>query len=283
MLHVLQHIQNDQENMAGEYIAQLHQLAQAVKSLVLPLDLQEIRHSDPNHFTASFLELYRSTSFFPDEEVKDKLVTLGFSPFHQRWFIPVEDIVRQLDAITADPETIVLLKAFCLFNIKEHLDAKILTDVIMWLGMTAPLNGNPYVPKVKADFYRIIRRLRDTDGELPKRISNLYDLMMTDLIKRMEEVVGNKKEAHSRILQLSGGNTKVYLEAVVGNCACEKKGDAFYRRFFPLFKLICPDESMLCKKEHDISNHHHGSYGTYQAKRVKDLIGFYDRKHTKNN
>lgn len=215
---------------------------------------------------------YLAVSLFPDDEVRERLEKIGLSrSLHQRWFIPLSDLLEAYRLLTDDGYVQLSLSNVLIATL-GHLRIKINTDLMIWLGMTAELNDKLYATRLKKDIYTLYRRLKNGPSSI--RPLTAYEEALLEIITRLEEITGDPKEARKLMLQFSAGNTKKnLLRWLVESATAVKRDNAFYRRFFPLFKLLCPDEVMLSEEEFKMSEQHWTkSYAAYQAKRVRDLI-----------
>ncbi|RYY47124.1 MAG: hypothetical protein EOO06_13050 [Chitinophagaceae bacterium] len=249
--------------------------------IILYTDLLELKKeiSHPN-FVYLLSVLYKATALTPYREVKEKLAEVGLRPLHQRWFVPHQFIVTELYHIVSDGKVTLRLRD-CLQAIKDHLDIKINTDLLLWGGFTAPVNGKHYATKLKADFNNILRRRRYIGGGQPLKDLGTYDQELNALLDLIIQHSGDASKAGRLVMQLSDGITKkTFLRRIVESADTTLKKDAFYRRFFPLFRLICSDEHLMsyedfvkvstAKGEH--SQYMETSYKSYQSQRVKQLI-----------
>ena len=248
---------------------------------ILHADLPELKKEISHPLFVYVLSvLYKATALTPYREVKEKFEDVGLLPLHQRWFIPHQFILSELYHIVSDGEVTLRLWD-CLQGIKDHLDIKINTDLMKWGGFTAPVNGKRYATKLKADFNNILRRRRYSGGGQPLKDLGAYDRELNELLDLIIQHTGDASKASKAIMQLSDGNTKkTFLRRIVESADTTLKKDAFYRRFFALFRLICPDELLMSFEEFKKVTIENGenslymetSYKSYQAKRVKDLI-----------
>jgi hypothetical protein len=222
---------------------------------------------------------YQATCLHPSKEITHWFKEQGFKRMHLQWFIALEEVLQAINHITEGGE-IKLFKKSVLLLIKAHLEIKISALILRFAGFTASHNDKPFATNLKKDLANIYRRKDYAEG-LPLKVQGEYDQLMNALIEELEQVAGDKEEARRNLLQISDGNTKkTFLKMMVQCCEHNPGTDAFYRRFFPLFQLICPDENLMSKEEfinYTTSKGEHSpylakSYNSYMAKRVRDLI-----------
>ena len=248
--------------------------------IILHADLPELKKeiSHPN-FVWLLSVLYKATAITPYREVKEKFEEVGLFPLHQRWFVPHQFIMTELYHIVSDGKVTLRLRD-CLWAIKSHLDIKINTDLMKWGDLTARVNGKLHATKLKADFNNILRRRRYSGGGQPLKDLGVYDQQLNGLLDRAIQQTDDSGSAAKTVMQLSDGNTKFFLRLIIQSADMTLKSNAFYRRFFALFRLICPDEYLMSEEEFNIYTTAKGelspylrtSYKSYQSLRVKQLI-----------
>lgn len=257
----------------NQLVHRLREEAEAAKAHFLSLDLAAVLH-DKLTLGREVRAVYQSTALFPDEGVIQRLKVLGLKDAYLIWFKPVEAILTHFDDITAD-DTVTMDKNLALLWVRFHLDNKVGVDLFSFLRLTSALHDNPHAPRFAADLRKLYRkRKRAIKLGRPLLLKGEYEQLLYGLIQDADHAVGDPELAEAIFMQVATGNTrKVYLSRIVAACSTQKKNNAFYRRFFPLFKLICPDEELLSEDDFVNTEHNYGrSYKSYQAKRVKDLI-----------
>jgi hypothetical protein len=246
----------------------------------LHTDLTALKKRDEAEYLFYLNQVYAALAFFPFKEVRKKLASEGFTLFYQQWFIPLSDILKELENIASDRE-VEFGEPHPLILIKAHINNKIQRDLLLWQNYTSPLNGKRHTTLVKKVFYNLYRKRTYHAGK-PLHLEEEHEIVMNKIINELEKIIGDSEMARKIILQITDGNTKkIFLRGIVEDCIEHPRTDAFYRRFFRLFRLICPDEELWGKEEFNEISIRNGedslyletSYKSYQAKRIKDIIG----------
>lgn len=250
----------------------LQRVAQKVKEIFLSTDIAAFKKLDPFVYTWFLVVTYRHLVFFPDPETIQKFEEAGLKERNLQRFVPHSEIVRHLDTIDKG-ESFVFLKHQAFLHIKEYVETKIGYDLLQWAGFTTQYNGRYAMPKTTI-FLRNFFRKRAYSGGTPLEPKNEFEQEYHEMVDNLNTLTGNEKVTRATLLAISNGRTeKIYLKEVTEDCYPRLKSDRFYRKFFPLFKLLVPDRNFPTENDIYRRQRYYGrSFPSLQSQFIRKLI-----------
>jgi hypothetical protein len=254
-------------------IQRIHNITQ-YKDLLLATDFDELKEKHRLLYWKVFVTFYLAFCFYPDNDIKSKLKSLGLKDEDFLHCTPLAEILQELNIIWAD-ENIIPAKAPVLEFIRFHYETKLFNCLIRRMGFTAPLNGKKDVTKLKKALYNIKRRRDDDRKRALKSFRTFLDEYAYILLMTLDKVIDTPEENQNFMLAVSDGNTKSYLRDIVeSHYYINMSKDAFLRKFYPLFRLIVKDGPRLPDEAgfYQMQGYLDKSFETFQTIKVKDII-----------
>jgi hypothetical protein len=276
----------DDEVPFRKQIELLKEQSDNLKRNFLSADLKSLNtaHNFPI-FLLTVAEYYMSLIFFPDDDIKQKFADLKFSLAYQKWMIPIENVVSEIDKIGED-QRFWILKDVCFNLIYGHLQDKVIHEVFKWGSLQGSKGKKSDLEKGLKLFFR---RESEGNGKL-KLLQNRDDAFLTEALLNFDRTMNYETGAKSVLLNKVKGRTeKNFLkEILLANIPYAQISDAQYCTVvFPLFRLICKDKLLLSEdqfkakitafnaaqpSDSEEGTPYDGIYSNYQYTALKKLI-----------
>lgn len=248
---------------------------QRFKAGLLQVDFIEFKKVSPLEYWQTFFNLYKGFCFFPDDEIKNKLRSLGLLDEDLIYFTPLDEILDELKKIWSD-DNIIPVKSVVLQFIKQHYDTKISTTIVRRLGFTAKVNGKEDATILKKSLTNIKRRRIDNRKAGLKSFRSPIDEFMYQQLLVLDKLTHTPANNEDFMLAISDGNTKPFLKGIIeSHHYVNMSTDSFLRKFYFLFRLIVKDGTYLPPDEKafdDLKGYAGKSFLTFQTIKVKDII-----------
>jgi hypothetical protein len=251
--------------------------AQQSRSFFLNTDFKVLQSVSKKKYGVTLFNFYRMFCFFPDDEIKRKLLSTGLLEDDLIYFTPLQDILKELYNIWKD-ENIFKAKTRTLDLIKDHYEIKIWTIILRRMGFVKKLNGKNVI-SAKKILYNLKRRRIDGIKNSRKRglknFRSVIDELYYNLLLIADKITDTPTENEDMMLELSDGNTKTFLRSIVECHDYQGMGkDAFLRKFYQLFRLIIKDGPYLPDEAgfYDLKGYVEKSFAAFQTKKVRDIV-----------
>ena len=267
-------VRNEFRKKDAEFLWELKRTAAIKRKLFLEYDLKEIKALKKTEKIIFLKEWYPELVFFPSPEVIERFKQLGLNSYCLRWFVDINQILREFQKIENNADLIILRSGALVF-IKLYLKSKIIAELQRCFDLTAELRDNPESPflaKILTDVYR----QKETNHKIGIRYKGLFNFVMHATADQMTDVAKDEKEGKKLALSISKGNSeKFFLKAILNyihcfsnNCTKRK----LYILLFDLFKLVCKDITLHSEEEF-VNKEYNTTYSTYKYSRVRHLLG----------
>ena len=224
-------------------------------------------------FVGQFQDLIQDLVMFADEEILEKLRSLGFANRTLRWMVNLEDIRFELDKL-AEIKGLMIVRNYSLGAIQLHLATKFISSMFDDFELTEKHN-KVEKNKLSREFEktwerRVYRKERNSDIKLDE-----YELLMNRLFDLISfEVDGDEIAARKQFLALAKGDTSIFI-SLLGEFGCVGiSRRQVYLQMFPLLKMILKDVEMLSEPEYHKKKelNYDADYTKYRISRVKKIF-----------
>ena len=188
----------------------------------------------------------KSLLLFSDEIVLQKFKELKFGNQLLKWFVPIEEIIDELNRLRNIEGFYFFLTPF--FNaIKFHLETKLIINIIEYFGLDTTYNNietNSFFKRFAEEYKR--REYHEKKNQISKM--NPEDKFINDLIDSLEKHGKDKREVKNFLLKPLQGNTTPYFTLFdfhIDGISMKKA----YLELFPLMKLIMKSGQPLTENE----------------------------------
>jgi hypothetical protein len=229
---------------------------------------------DKINFVLQFTEIIQILVLFPDDEVIGKLKSLKFSNLILKWFIPIDEILKELERLTKIDRLFFFLNPY-FFAVQSHLQMKVLIALIE--GFAININYNNCDTNIVFKDFADRQRRRDynkSKGQTPKMDS--FEKAMNGLNNILERQANDEVLVKKYLLQLTKGNTSGFYLLIDDFIYAGKSRNRAYKELFPLLKMVLLDHELLSEDEFGaLSNEassYDGNYSKYKTERVKKIL-----------
>lgn len=220
---------------------------------------------------------YAELKYFPSEQIFEKLKILGFAKKDFIFFIPISNILNEMDSINCT-ESVKISYANTFKLLEIHFSLKIIDLVQKKLDMVGPKkSGTVYneAHNLMFDFYRNFANNKNTPES--KFWKNQKNQLFLELVENFNLDGKSNNETRKNVLYNFQGKTeKDIIKEIIDSCVYYKCGESeMYRTIFNFCKLILPDSSLLTEDEFMESAHsasYDANYGRYQYIKLKSLL-----------
>lgn len=219
-----------------------------------------------------------SASYAMSEELRTRLIEKGFTTPFLQWFVPLERILEELDALTASGEIRFKDGAHVLQQIKSHLHAQWFEELPLWAEAFAAtrkqaLDQGLATPADDSTPDGITTALAPGEEDDPPVDPEALHAWMLEDARRS----GDKEwEREIKGFDLGDFRTK-YLGSLpaLATSSIEDE-EELWRRFFPLFKLLDRHLVYLSKEAFvRETKSDEQAYARYQTEMVRRVVAGY--------
>jgi hypothetical protein len=226
---------------------------------------------DKINFVLQFIPILPDLVLFPDKEVLDKLREMQFGKQTLKWFIPIDEILDQIERLKKVDGLFFLTHSY-FTAIRDHLEMAALISMIegFELGVNYNNRESNILHKNFAERYRR-REYNEQKNQTPKM--NPFESFFNSKIDQLETASKDKKVAKDMLLKTLQGDTTPYHN-LLNQFYCHKISKRkVYLELFPLLKLIMKNDNLLAENEFNKEDDKYdGSYTEYQISRVKKIL-----------
>lgn len=224
-------------------------------------------------------DLLYYAAFFPTRSFHEKLQHVGLPQQLRRWFVPLTDILNELDALTATGEIYFEDGEWVLETIQTHLHAQWWQELVRWFDgfdRNQEAKDRNSIPTGKP-LNEAAQQTKPNDpfGDVtPEDMLQLFGLA-----QKLEATADENSIARLVAGSIFGDQRTKFLGSIVVVANREKsRDDAFLHRFFPLFALLDRHQQYLSKEAFQRTPQPHLiTYVTYQVAVVKSVVkGYWD-------
>ncbi|RYG52655.1 MAG: hypothetical protein EOO01_06205 [Chitinophagaceae bacterium] len=164
---------------------------------------REFHHDEevyPPGLALLLVDLYRNAAFFPDDELKSVFKQIGFTDNELRMFIPLDQILGEMEKIAAGATHFLRYDAFIF--IKAYIYQNIYSIVLQWAGYTKDYDGVEKVSSLKVDVLNLYKRRRYAI-KTQKKPASFFDFGYDKLfIRPLVDLEGSEEEAIKILLKV---------------------------------------------------------------------------------
>lgn len=225
-------------------------------------------------FILQFTDFILDLVLFPDEEVIDKLNQLGFANHSLKWFVKLDDILREIERLSGIDGLFFFPYSF-LFAVQSHLQTKFFITLIEDFELNETYNNadTNIIYKDLAERFRR-REYNEKKKQTPKM--DFFEKIMNNLYNRIERDTGNDKLLTKQImLQPLKGNTSIFYSILNSFYSEGISRNKVYNELFPVLKMIMKDHEFLSEEEFGTKNkdfNYEADYSKYKIARTKKLL-----------
>lgn len=221
---------------------------------------------------------------FPDKSLMDQLTILGLTSRSQRWFINIDDILKQFDRLEKN-ENIFIDKPLTLLAILDHLNIKFKSDLLNEFDFFKQYDKKKESNIVHREMSLLIDKLNAQDKKnTTLKLPNHFAKQFIQNMKNAEAALGkeNIKEYRKEMRKLSSGDSKAFVSGLKIMYSGENKNE-FYTELFDLYKLILKDlRRPLLSYEEYLSNQGLLEVNKHLDKAVQEKDEKQNRAHYRN-
>lgn len=229
---------------------------------------------DKINFVLQFTDFILDLTLFPDDEVLNKLRELKFANHSLRWFVKIEDILKEIERLN-NLKGLFFLPNPYLFAITSHLQVKLFISLIEDFELISIYN-NSDTNIVYKDYAERYRRREYNEKKMQTPKMDFFEKIMNNFYDIIEKTIDNDKVlAKKMMLQPLKGNTSIYY-TILDSFHCEGiSKNKVYKELFPLLKMIMKDYELLSEEEFatkDKDANYEANYSKYKISRTKKLL-----------
>ena len=224
-------------------------------------------------FVGQFQDLIQDLVMFADEEILEKLRSLGFANRTLRWMVNIENIRFELDKL-AEIEGLMIARVYSLKAIQLHLDTKFKTSMLEDFELTE-IHNKVEKNKLSREFEKLwARRIYRTERNIAIKLDP-YEVSMNLLIDQISLNEGVDEAAAKKLfLTLAKGDTSMLI-SLLGKFGCIGISERqVHLEMFPLLKMIMKDVEMLSEVDYHKKkeSNYDADYTKYRISRVKKIF-----------
>ena len=224
-------------------------------------------------FVGQFQDLIQDLVMFADEEILEKLRSLGFANRTLRWMVNLEDIRFELDKL-AEIKGLMIVRNCSLKAIQLHLASKFIASMLEDFEFTEKHN-KVEKNKLSREFEklwqrRMYRKERNSAIKLEP-----YELSMNSLFDLLShEEVDGETTGRKQFLALAKGDTSSFISMLAEFGCIGISRRQVYLQMFPLLKMILKDVEMLSEVDYHKKKEssYDADYTKYRISRVKKIF-----------
>ena len=278
----LKGIYDDDVIYFDEEIKKIKSNSASVKKKFIEAKFQEITddsdEDDRNLFIIQYLNFLPDLLLVADEEVFEKLRKLNFKGITLRWFIKLDDILKEIERLNKI-DGFCFLKGYYFTAITSYLTLEFVNDFLNDVAESVSYNNKPtkFIFKELAERHRKVK-YHDKKNQSPK-MKGLEPKYYKSL-KNLNNMTNDYSLTNSLILGPINGNSLIYIkmlnEFYVDGISLNK----VYHELFPLLKMIMKSTTLQSIEEYfgsensipESSSQYHKEYSRYKSKRVKNIL-----------
>ncbi len=224
-------------------------------------------------FVGQFQDLIQDLVMFADEEILEKLRSLGFANRTLRWMVNIENIRFELDKL-AEIEGLMIARVYSLKAIQLHLDTKFKTSMLEDFELTE-IHNKVEKNKLSREFEKLwARRIYRTERNIAIKLDP-YEVSMNLLFDQISLNEGVDEAAAKKLfLTLAKGDTSMLI-SLLGKFGCIGISERqVHLEMFPLLKMIMKDVEMLSEVDYHKKkeSNYDADYTKYRISRVKKIF-----------
>ena len=224
-------------------------------------------------FVGQFQDLIQDLVMFADEEILEKLRSLGFANRTVRWMENIENIRFELDKL-AEIEGLMIARVYSLKAIQLHLDTKFKTSMLEDFELTE-IHNKVEKNKLSREFEKLwARRIYRTERNIAIKLDP-YEVSMNLLFDQISLNEGVDEAAAKKLfLTLAKGDTSMLI-SLLGKFGCIGISERqVHLEMFPLLKMIMKDVEMLTEVDYHKKkeSNYDADYTKYRISRVKKIF-----------
>lgn len=269
------------ENKVAFYIDQSHE----AEKIFFQIDFDKLKKGGPDsewEFNKLVESLAKMALFLP-EKVEMKLKELEIGENTLKWFIPLEDIRREIDIINQGREMI-LIPEIAMHYINMHLYFKIIDSVFRAFRKTTNSTKSESNYNLLHDalfkHFKTRKRLKKQNKVFNNKKGKAQLEYILILIKHSSKL--SEKEAEHIMSKLSQGETsKIALGGLIDSTDVFDEKITMQDKYIltlNLFKLLIKDKVIYTLEEFEDSRIQHSNYRKYLVKTLDDYFKSYRKK-----
>ena len=224
-------------------------------------------------FVGQFQDLIQDLVMFADEEILEKLRSLGFANRTLRWMVNIENIRFELDKL-AEIEGLMIARVYSLKAIQLHLDTKFKTSMLEDFELTE-IHNKVEKNKLSREFEKLwARRIYRMERNIAIKLDP-YEVSMNLLFDQISLNEGVDEAAAKKLfLTLAKGDTSMLI-SLLGKFGCIGISERqVHLEMFPLLKMIMKDVEMLSEVDYHKKkeSNYDADYTKYKIARVKKIV-----------
>ena len=224
-------------------------------------------------FVGQFQDLIQDLVMFADEEILEKLRSLGFANRTLRWMVNIENIRFELDKL-AEIEGLMIARVYSLKAIQLHLDTKFKTSMLEDFELTE-IHNKVEKNKLSREFEKLwARRIYRMERNIAIKLDP-YEVSMNLLFDQISLNEGVDEAAAKKLfLTLAKGDTSMLI-SLLGKFGCIGISERqVHLEMFPLLKMIMKDVEMLSEVDYHKKkeSNYDADYTKYRISRVKKIF-----------
>jgi hypothetical protein len=212
---------------------------------------------------------------FKDDEITKKLIELGLNENSLQWFVSIEDIMKELDALGNDKEIFISYQLITLW-INAHLDFSFFNSLHTLTNSSIEYN-NSASNIYHLGFIKFMRTKKSSKIKIIKRLTEFFGKLGKDNIE------------YKLLLNIFKGNTSILkkdaLEHILLNSICSNRKTCL--KLFDLTKLVYPNKKLKSEEEFYsikldpstskyLDENYNSDYNFYKISKVTTLL--FDKK-----
>ncbi|MDQ3190294.1 MAG: hypothetical protein M3Q58_01735 [Bacteroidota bacterium] len=247
--------------------------------------MEELQRSNTEEFAIEISMCYYYLKFFPDDEIKQKMLDFGIEPGLLKWFIPLENIDQEFSKINAFGE-IIMPPALALECIDLHLRAKLTDAILKFFKISGKKRSGSNYNKVhnmafdlfeKFDYNKI--KNKKPKGEFEKVIYRYQEIL--SLLTQ-----GNLNPKKYFLDAFQGKTEKTFLRLfLIDNLFYfhnNKNKNEHLIIIWDLFSMLLPGEYVTSEEFPSYNeNRDYCNYRQYQSKSIKKKLGLSNKTKIK--
>jgi len=250
--------------------------ADTARSFLFSPEMENLRINDHSLFVKKVSVYLFHLSFFPSEELKQKVLAIGVPKRCIRWFVGLKEIIKEFDKINSGG-WLRILPSKALIVIEAHLFFKIGVSVYSALGKSKKIKSGKFHNEVHTELWEFTRRSNYGSKVKMNSLKKPFDRIMEEFITSSNDIVDI--ELTSNLLKLTQGKTENQILSKLAEMSIfSVRYDLSERNInsclFDLYKLIMPDKELLSqvKFEEDKNAGYDRDYVRYQTETIKTIL-----------
>jgi hypothetical protein len=279
---LIKQLYDDDAVYFDEEIKKIKSESASVKKKFIEANFQEItddsEEDDINLFIIQFLKFLPDLLLVADDEVFEKLRRLHFKGITLRWFIELDDILKEIERL-CEIEGLCFFKGHYLKAIISYITLEFTHYFLSDFTDSVVYNNKPtnIVFEELAERHRKMK-YHDKKNQTPKMKgleANYYKSL-----KNLNVLTNDYNLTNSLILAPLNGNSSAYIQMLNEFYVDGISFNKVYHELFPLLKMIMKSTTLLSIEEYfdsqnsipESSSEYQKEYSLYKKNRVKKIL-----------